>query len=36
MQDILDARERAMAGPTAMAQGLTLWEVLYDNDHFTS
>ncbi|NHN35169.1 tRNA pseudouridine(38-40) synthase TruA [Paenibacillus agricola] len=36
MLDILDARERAKAGPTAMPQGLTLWEVLYNNDQFTS
>jgi tRNA pseudouridine38-40 synthase len=28
--DILNARSRAKAGPTAMAHGLTLWEVLYE------
>ncbi|MFD0681833.1 MULTISPECIES: tRNA pseudouridine(38-40) synthase TruA [unclassified Paenibacillus] len=29
VKDILDARNRASAGPTAMSHGLTLWEVLY-------
>ncbi|TDF91480.1 tRNA pseudouridine(38-40) synthase TruA [Paenibacillus piri] len=32
MLEILNARSRAKAGPTAMAHGLTLWEVLYDQD----
>jgi tRNA pseudouridine38-40 synthase len=36
MQDILASQDRAAAGPTAMPHGLMLWEVLYDNDHFTS
>lgn len=29
MRTILEARNRRMAGPTAMAHGLMLWEVLY-------
>lgn len=32
MQSILDARNRAMAGPTAKPEGLTLWEVHYAHD----
>ncbi|WP_308636568.1 tRNA pseudouridine(38-40) synthase TruA [Paenibacillus silvisoli] len=27
---ILEAKDRAQAGPTAMSHGLTLWEVVYD------
>jgi tRNA pseudouridine38-40 synthase len=34
MLSILEARERARAGPTAMPQGLTLWEVGYDKGQF--
>ncbi|GIP36287.1 tRNA pseudouridine(38-40) synthase TruA [Paenibacillus sp. J2TS4] len=30
MSDILAARDRSLAGPTAMPHGLTLWEVKYD------
>ena len=29
MPRILESRDRALAGPTAPAAGLTLWEVLY-------
>jgi tRNA pseudouridine38-40 synthase len=36
VHDVLDARDRAAAGPTAMPQGLTLWEVLYDIDSLTT
>jgi tRNA pseudouridine38-40 synthase len=32
VKDTLAAQSRAKAGPTAMAHGLTLWEVLYDKD----
>jgi tRNA pseudouridine38-40 synthase len=32
MKAILEARNRAMAGPTAMAHGLMLWEVFYKED----
>jgi len=28
---ILEARDRAMAGPTAVPQGLSLWEVVYEH-----
>ncbi|WP_199616519.1 tRNA pseudouridine(38-40) synthase TruA [Paenibacillus alkalitolerans] len=31
MRRILEARDRTQAGPTAKAQGLTLWEVRYDD-----
>lgn len=30
VKDILNARSRAAAGPTAVSQGLTLWEVVYE------
>lgn len=30
IKQILDARDRKLAGPTAMAHGLTLWEVRYE------
>ncbi|PZE19110.1 tRNA pseudouridine(38-40) synthase TruA [Paenibacillus xerothermodurans] len=30
IKEILEAQNRAKAGPTAMAHGLTLWEVVYD------
>jgi tRNA pseudouridine38-40 synthase len=30
MQSILQAKDRSRAGPTAMAHGLMLWEVVYD------
>lgn len=34
MMRILQARDRAEAGPTAAAQGLSLWEVRYDDIEF--
>ncbi|MCS7463603.1 tRNA pseudouridine(38-40) synthase TruA [Paenibacillus doosanensis] len=36
MRDILAARSRAKAGPTAMPHGLMLWEVLYDENGITT
>ncbi|GMX60213.1 tRNA pseudouridine(38-40) synthase TruA [Paenibacillus elgii] len=32
IRDVLAAKDRAMAGPTAMAHGLMLWEVFYGKD----
>lgn len=31
IRDILEARDRRLAGPTAMAHGLMLWEVVYED-----
>lgn len=36
MKHILEAKNRALAGPTAMAHGLMLWEVFYDEFHSNS
>ena len=32
LAEILASRERALAGPTAPARGLTLWEIRYEDD----
>jgi len=36
MKRILEAQSRAAAGPTAMAHGLMLWEVFYDETSVTT